>query len=150
MINFPFPVSLPSFKALAQTVIRISWPQEKLVRWMNWKMDEWTNDPKAIHSYTLFDWLSFRPSKPLRVMMKQSVYLTTLFLGRLCLCWGFMAQSTQWGDVQRGQFTWPHFYWSGLVLCCAHSFARNRQLPFLNQLKRIYNCRKNTSWSNLH
>ena len=23
----------------------------------------------------------------------------------LCLCWGFMAQSTQWGHVERGQFT---------------------------------------------
>ena len=27
-----------------------------------------------------------------------------------CLCWGFMAQSTQWGHVERGQFTLPHFY----------------------------------------
>ena len=23
----------------------------------------------------------------------------------VCLCWGFMAQSTQWGDVEHGQFT---------------------------------------------
>ena len=23
----------------------------------------------------------------------------------VCLCWGFMAQSTQWGHVERGQFT---------------------------------------------
>ena len=23
----------------------------------------------------------------------------------ICLCWGFMAQSTQWGHVERGQFT---------------------------------------------
>ena len=23
----------------------------------------------------------------------------------LCLCWGFTAQSTQWGHVERGQFT---------------------------------------------
>ena len=23
----------------------------------------------------------------------------------VCLCWGFMAQSTQWGHVKRGQFT---------------------------------------------
>ena len=22
-----------------------------------------------------------------------------------CLCWGFTAQSTQWGHVERGQFT---------------------------------------------
>ena len=22
-----------------------------------------------------------------------------------CLCWGFRAQSTQWGHVERGQFT---------------------------------------------
>ena len=23
----------------------------------------------------------------------------------ICLCWGFKAQSTQWGHVERGQFT---------------------------------------------
>ena len=23
----------------------------------------------------------------------------------VCLCWGFMAQSTQWGHGERGQFT---------------------------------------------
>ena len=23
----------------------------------------------------------------------------------VCMCWGFMAQSTQWGHVERGQFT---------------------------------------------
>ena len=28
----------------------------------------------------------------------------------------FMAQSTQWGHVERGQFTYPHVYWAGLVL----------------------------------
>ena len=33
-----------------------------------------------------------------------------------CLCWGFTAQSTQWGHVERGQLTWLHFYWAGLVL----------------------------------
>ena len=25
--------------------------------------------------------------------------------GEFCLCWGFTAQSTQWGHVERGQFT---------------------------------------------
>ena len=34
----------------------------------------------------------------------------------VCLCWGFTAQSTQWGHVERGQFTKPHVYWAGLVL----------------------------------
>ena len=34
----------------------------------------------------------------------------------ICLCWGFTAQSTQWGHVERGQFTQPHVYWAGLVL----------------------------------
>ena len=58
----------------------------------------------------------------------------------LCLCWGFTAQSTQWGHVECGQFTYPHIYWAGLVLWavnqyCVHSFARNWQLPFLNQRK---------------
>ena len=45
-----------------------------------------------------------------------------------------------WGHVECGQFTEPHIYWAGLVLLavnqyCAHSFARNWQLPFLNQRK---------------
>ena len=34
----------------------------------------------------------------------------------VCLCWGFTAQSTQKGHVERGQFTKPHVYWAGLVL----------------------------------
>ena len=50
------------------------------------------------------------------------------------------AQSTKWGHVECGQFTWPHCYWADLVLYavnqyCAHYFARNWQLPFLNQRK---------------
>ena len=41
----------------------------------------------------------------------------SLFTNRIvCLCWGFTAQSTQWGHVKCGQFTQPHFYWAGLVL----------------------------------
>ena len=44
------------------------------------------------------------------------------------------------GHVERGQFSQPHFYSADLVLCAvtqylAYSFIRNRQLPFLNQLK---------------
>ena len=66
----------------------------------------------------------------------------------VCLCCVFTAQSTQWGHVERGQFTLPHFYWAGLVLkavdqYCAHSFARNWQLPFLNQQKGENDRRKN-------
>ena len=34
----------------------------------------------------------------------------------VCLCWGFTAQSSQWGHVERGQFTLPQVYWAGLVL----------------------------------
>ena len=53
-----------------------------------------------------------------------------------CFCWGFTAQSTQWGHVESNQFTYAHFYWSGLVLeainkYCVHSFARNWQSSFL-------------------
>ena len=44
-----------------------------------------------------------------------------------------MAQSTQWGHVERGQFTSPHVYWAGIVLqavyqYCAHSFARKGKI----------------------
>ena len=28
----------------------------------------------------------------------------------------FVLRSTQWGHVERGQFTYPHAYWAGLVL----------------------------------
>ena len=28
----------------------------------------------------------------------------------------FYGQSTHWGHIERGQFTYPHIYWAGLVL----------------------------------
>ena len=60
----------------------------------------------------------------------------------------------KWGHVKRGQFTQPHVYWAGLVLqavnqYCAHSFARNWQLPFLNQRKGE-NDRRKYFMINLH
>ena len=79
---------------------------------------------------------SLQESEPVWNCTRTSNYLN------VCLCWGFMAQSTQWGHVEHGQFTKAHVYWTGLVLYevnqyCAHSFARNWQLPFLNQQKGI-------------
>ena len=73
------------------------------------------------------------------LISSQCVTFTGL-CGFVCLCWGFTAQSTQWGHVKRGQFALPHVYWAGLVLLavnqyCAHSFAGNWQLPFLYQRK---------------
>ena len=58
------------------------------------------------------------------------------------------------GHVERGKFTKPHVYWAGLVLqavnqYCAHSFARNWQLPFLNQRKGE-NDRRKYFMINLH
>ena len=35
----------------------------------------------------------------------KSAALAVLCLFFVCLCWGFTAQSTQWGHVERGQFT---------------------------------------------
>ena len=72
----------------------------------------------------------------------------------LCLRWGFTAHSTQSGHVERGQFTLPHFYWACFVLSavnqyCAHSFARNLQLPFLNQGKGV-NDRREYFMTNTH
>ena len=29
---------------------------------------------------------------------------TEISAWQICLCWGFTAQSTQWGHVERGQF----------------------------------------------
>ena len=38
-----------------------------------------------------------------------NIYIIARALGnaglRVCLCWGFTAQSTQWGHVERSQFT---------------------------------------------
>ena len=31
------------------------------------------------------------------------------------LCWGVTDESTLWGHVERGQFTYSHFYWAGIV-----------------------------------
>ena len=64
----------------------------------------------------------------------------SLFVNTFCLCWGFMAQSSQWGHVKHSQYTKSHFYWAGLVLeavkqYCPNSFTRNWKLPFLNQQK---------------
>ena len=43
-------------------------------------------------------------------LMKLFKWNNYLLTGRhfylfVCLCWGFTAQSTQWGHVERGQFT---------------------------------------------
>ena len=58
-----------------------------------------------------FDWAEIlRPSQPIRVMSSWSVYLTTLFPGQV------------WSSKQ-------------LTCICEHSFARNWQLPFLDQQK---------------
>ena len=32
-------------------------------------------------------------------------YLYLMRTWQICLCWGFTAQSTQWGHVEHGQFT---------------------------------------------
>ena len=54
----------------------------------------------------------------------------------ISLCWGFTALSTLSSAISLPN----HTYWAGLVLkvvnqYCAHSFARNWQLLFLNQPK---------------
>ena len=37
---------------------------------------------------------------------EREVYVSSKNLHQsVCLCWGFTAQSTQWGHVERGQFT---------------------------------------------
>ena len=43
-------------------------------------------------------------------------YVMLFFIHEFVCFWGFTAQSTQWGHVERGQFTLPHVYWAGLVL----------------------------------
>ena len=65
----------------------------------------------------------------------------------LFVCVEVLRSSQPNGHVKHGQFTLSHFYWAGLVLkainqYCANSFARNLQLPFLNQQKEENDCRK--------
>ena len=43
------------------------------------------------------------PFKRYRMETKSVMYATGQTA--VCLCWGFTAQSTQWGHVERGQFT---------------------------------------------
>ena len=44
----------------------------------------------------------YTKSNALRKSMKTQKNFLPVFI---CLCWGFTAQSTQWGHVERGQFT---------------------------------------------
>ena len=71
----------------------------------------------------------------------------------VCLCWGFTAQSTQWGHVEYGQFTNQTFFW-------AESFKRLTSIVHI-RLPETDNCPswisgrermtiENISWSNLH
>ena len=44
----------------------------------------------------------------LSVWTSSGVANTELFVRKssiVCLCWGFTAQATQWGHIERGQFT---------------------------------------------
>ena len=39
------------------------------------------------------------------ILLETLVFEILGHLQYVCLCWGFTAQSTQWGHVERGQFT---------------------------------------------
>ena len=54
---------------------------------------------KCILPYTGMATILFNGPEPFEPMVN------TLRQKALCLCWGFTAQSTQWGHVERGQFT---------------------------------------------
>ena len=51
------------------------------------------------------------PAKTSKTLTNQHMYTPDQYLDFLqrtsfvCLCWGFTAQSTQWGHVKHGQFT---------------------------------------------
>ena len=49
------------------------------------------------------DIVSFEQLSPELSFFEQ--LLVKITRGFVCLCWGFMAQSIQWGHVERGQFT---------------------------------------------
>ena len=65
--------------------------------------------------------------KRLIILLQTFIQRSQLIISQFCLCCGFTAQSTQWGHVERGQFTQQHFYWPVIVLLAdnqyfAHSF----------------------------
>ena len=45
------------------------------------------------------------PRKRLHVFKNGQNDVNDVLESFVCLCWGFTAQSTQWGHVERGQFT---------------------------------------------
>ena len=68
------------------------WPYHKMV--------------KGHHSLIILTNLVDLESPMLYTKIQPQSFLSTAeedFL--VCLCWGFTAQSTQWGHVERGQFT---------------------------------------------
>ena len=54
------------------------------------------NDVMKCHSYVIIIW---------RMSAMEVTSILKNLRSEICLCWGFMAQSTQWGHVERGQFT---------------------------------------------
>ena len=40
-----------------------------------------------------------------QILFSEKTKKNVINLLSACLCWGFTAQSTQWGHVERGQFT---------------------------------------------
>ena len=73
--------------------------------------------------------------------------LLTFFQQKLFVCVELL-QPSQLNGVMSSVVSLPnHTYWAGLVLYainqyCAYSFARNWQLPYLNQRKGENDCRK--------
>ena len=47
----------------------------------------------------------FSTKKKTKIISLSSAESAHSMVTFVCLCWGFTAQSTQWGHVERGQFT---------------------------------------------
>ena len=72
----------------------------------NWKFSDKNSDIFHISAQNIDCWYSLEPPR----LGGSNEYLQSMFLSwnkknTVCLCWGFTAQSTQWGHVERGQFT---------------------------------------------
>ena len=57
-----------------------------------------------------------KKKKKMAHTLKETLYTWQFSSHVFCLYWGFTSQSTQWGHVERGQFTYPHVYWADLSL----------------------------------
>ena len=57
------------------------------------------------YPYSIGDIWRYKKNIGVNTSLSWAIYILYLLLVLVCLCWGFMAQSTQWDHVEHNQFT---------------------------------------------